>query len=117
MNRPDCHRIAQRISLLLHVELGAGIEAHLMLGDPLYARDVLLVCDAHRGHELAALAGQFRQSAAAPPWHPPTARSTPAGPSSDFVASRPPPPSGFDAEAAARRRARGWFSPARWLGR
>ncbi len=54
------HRTAQRMAPLLLRELGTGIEVKRMLAQPLYARDVLLVCDAMRGSELAALAEQFR---------------------------------------------------------
>jgi len=53
-------RIADRIDALLHQELGQGIDLQRMMAEPLYARDVLLVCDAYRGHELAELAREFR---------------------------------------------------------
>lgn len=58
-------RIAQRMSQLLQVEIGTGVEVRRMLAQPLYARDVLLVCDAMRGSELARLAQQYRDAAAA----------------------------------------------------
>ena len=53
-------KIAQRINLLLQRELAQGIDVPRMLAQPLYARDVLLVCDAVRGSDLAMLAQQFR---------------------------------------------------------
>ena len=53
-------KIAQRINLLLQHELAQGIDVPRMLAQPLYARDVLLVCDAVRGSDLALLAQQFR---------------------------------------------------------
>jgi len=53
-----------------------------MLEDRLYARDVLLVCDALRDTDLAALAQRFRRAAMADP-------DRPAGaPSTGFSASR-----------------------------
>jgi hypothetical protein len=58
-------RIAQRMSQLLQVEIGTGVEVRRMLAQPLYARDVLLVCDAMRGSELAGLARQYRDAEAA----------------------------------------------------
>jgi hypothetical protein len=63
MNQPNADlrlKIAQRIHELLQRELAQGIEVPRMLAQPLYARDVLLVCDAVRGSELATLAQQFR---------------------------------------------------------
>ena len=53
-------KIAQRINLLLQRELAQGIDVPRLLAQPLYARDVLLVCDAVRGNDLAMLAQQFR---------------------------------------------------------
>ena len=60
MNPRRALRIADRIDALLHQELGQGIDLQRMMAEPLYARDVLLVCDAYRGHELAELAREFR---------------------------------------------------------
>jgi hypothetical protein len=59
---PQRKKLAQRIDLLLQRELGQGIDSQRMLAQPLYARDVLLVCDAMKGSELAQLAAQFRQA-------------------------------------------------------
>ena len=55
-------KIAARINALLVIEMGQGIDPARMLTEPLYARDVLLVCEALPGTELATLAPQFRQA-------------------------------------------------------
>ncbi|MBC7942076.1 MAG: hypothetical protein H7Z19_20360, partial [Chitinophagaceae bacterium] len=60
MNTRRCQRIADRMNVLLELELGTSIDTRRMLGDGLYARDVLLVCDAHHGSDLSALAQHFR---------------------------------------------------------
>ena len=62
MNHVRCLKIADRIHAWLLHELGQGIDRQRMLQDPVYARDVLLVCDAHPGTAMAALAQHFRQS-------------------------------------------------------
>jgi hypothetical protein len=61
MNRRQQLKIANRMSALLQRELGQGIDVLRMSADPLYARDVLLVCDALDGSTLAALAEAFRK--------------------------------------------------------
>jgi hypothetical protein len=53
-------RIATKIHFFLLRELGQGIDIEKMLSHELYARDVLLVCEACPGTELARLAVQFR---------------------------------------------------------
>ncbi len=58
-------RIAQRMGQMLLRELGSSVEVKRMLAQPLYARDVLLVCDAMRGSELATLAEQYRAATVA----------------------------------------------------
>jgi hypothetical protein len=60
---PLTRKIAQRIDMLLQRELGQGIDVQRMVAQPLYARDVLLVCEALRGSDLALLAQQFREAA------------------------------------------------------
>ena len=65
MNKRRCLKIAARMNGLLKSELGQGIVPARMLAEPLYARDVLLVCEALRGNELAELAPRFRQALAA----------------------------------------------------
>lgn len=67
MNARRCLKIASRIGTLLEQEIGVGVDAMRMLSERLYLRDVLLVCDAHPGHELAELARWFRRSAAEAP--------------------------------------------------
>jgi hypothetical protein len=67
MNTGQCLKIAERLHTLLVAELGVGLDAERMVEDPLYARDVLLVADAHRGHDLATLAAHFRAGAAEKP--------------------------------------------------
>jgi hypothetical protein len=115
-------QLANRIHLLLRRELGQAIDVVRTLADPLYARDVLLVCDAMPGTDLASLAKQFR---AAEPLAAPTAGGDAGATShrpqvhSDFAAAKaagqgtepPLPPVGNPAAT------RHWLSPARWLGR
>ena len=60
-------QIAQQLYPLLQREIGHAIEIERLLGEPRYARDVLLVCDALPNAELRALAAQFRADAALPP--------------------------------------------------
>jgi len=64
MNTRRCLKIATRMSELLEKEIGVGVDARRMLTEHLYLRDVLLVCEAHRGTELSELALWFRRSAA-----------------------------------------------------
>ena len=81
MNSRRCLKIADRIDVLLQVELGRGIDLQRMVAEPLYIRDVLLVCDAHRGHELADLARQYRAALAETPEPDPAEEraATPSG--------------------------------------
>ena len=53
---PSRLEIAARIHHLLLRDLGQGIDIDQMLRLERYARDVLLVCDAYKGEELAELA-------------------------------------------------------------
>lgn len=62
MNTRRCMKIAGRINALLVREMGQGIDPARMLAEPLYARDVLLVCEALPGTELAELVPKFRQA-------------------------------------------------------
>lgn len=66
MHTRHCLKIADRIHLLLVRELGQGLDRQRMVNDALYARDVLLVCDALRLTDAPFLALHFRRSAAAP---------------------------------------------------
>jgi hypothetical protein len=65
MHTRHCLKLSARINALLQRELGQGIEPARMLAEPLYRRDVLLVCDALRGSEVAELAARFRRAFAA----------------------------------------------------
>ena len=108
--------IAESISRLLQRDLGQGVDARRMLNDPLYARDVLLVCEAEPGSELDQLARRFRKAPAFRMRDP--APTIPGGaPSTGFGASRPGVPSGLPGMAAGDPSRRPWYSPARWLGR
>jgi hypothetical protein len=60
MSDVERHRIALRMSTLLQRELGEGVDAKRMVNQPLYARDVLLVCEALRGTEGPVLAHEYR---------------------------------------------------------
>ena len=53
-------QLATRIHYALLREVGQGIDVGRLLKHPLYARDVLLVCDACTGHDLRRLATAFR---------------------------------------------------------
>jgi hypothetical protein len=53
-------QLATRIHFALLRELGQGVDVGRFLKHPLYARDVLLVCDACSGHDLRRLATAFR---------------------------------------------------------
>ena len=53
-------QLATRIHFALLREIGQGIDVGRFLKHPLYARDVLLVCDACSGHDLRRLATAFR---------------------------------------------------------
>jgi len=67
MNTRRCLKVADRMNSLLINELQQGVDRERMIADPLYARDVLLVCDAFRGADLASLAQHFRAAAAEEP--------------------------------------------------
>ncbi len=75
MNHSRCLKIVERIDAWLVHELGQGIDRQRMLQDAAYARDVLLVCDAHSGTAMAALAQHFRQAVREEPQPEPSAFS------------------------------------------
>ena len=81
MNTRLCLTIAGRIDAALQRELGEGVDLARILADPLYQRDVLLVCDAHDAPELKAMAAEFRIASAA-------AEAEMAGRDSGFSPSR-----------------------------
>ena len=64
--QPTRMQVATRIHFELLRELGQGVDIERMLQQPRYARDVLLVCDAYPGSELADLAMRFRLAPATP---------------------------------------------------
>lgn len=66
MHTRHCLKIADRIHLLLVREIGQGLDRQCMVRQTLYARDVLLVCDALRGTDAPLLALHFRRAAASP---------------------------------------------------
>ncbi len=60
MSAPQARlQIATKIHYLLLREIDHGIDIQQMLTNERYARDVLLVCRACKGSELASLAEQF----------------------------------------------------------
>jgi len=116
MNARTCSTIASRISALLQRELGQGIDATRMLSEPMYARDVLLVCEAMEDGELAELVPQFRAAlaGAADPAAGATRRpgfSASRLLNSLFAASTGSPASTLDAPPPLRRG--GWFGRSR----
>ena len=130
--------IAEAMHELLLRELGEGVDGLRMIAEPLYARDVLLVCDAMAGTEAATLAQHYRVAAnerdatAAKPAQAPEADvagsrsrfgpTTTSGGDSFFGPLRSGSPSSLDppAEPGPARDSRApaprWFSPSRWLG-
>jgi hypothetical protein len=104
---PNRLQVATRIHFQMLRELGFGIEVGKMLKRPLYARDVLLVCDAQQGSELARLSQRYR---AAPAQDAPLAAATgfqdsaTAADSTGFGASQPLP-----AAAPQADHGRSWF--------
>lgn len=89
-------QIATKIHFFLLRELDHGIDIEKMLSNERYARDVLLVCQACRGTELATLAEQFQR---AMPYVP---RPVAASPEADtdttpgpLPAQAPPPAAGL----------------------
>ena len=69
MDRQHRLQLAHRIHLGLMRELGQGIDIEQMLSSALYARDVLLVCQAYPTSELPWLGEQFRQASDDPSVH------------------------------------------------
>ncbi len=117
-------QLANRIHLGLMRELGQGIDVKQMLGSTLYARDVLLVCQAYPGTELQRLGEQFRQATAEL-----IARraARPSGwprHSSGFGLSKPAEVSGYpgfddfdESRPDPRPPARRWLTPSTWFAR
>lgn len=128
MNHARLLRIANRIHLLLMRDLGQGIDVQRMLREPLYQRDVLLVCDAFVGSDLASLAQHFRSAQAEPlddqgqasqiSQFPASQSSSWGSETSGFAASGGARGDSMLEEAARQPAPRPrWRSPGRWLGR
>ncbi|WP_201495766.1 hypothetical protein [Rubrivivax sp. A210] len=84
MNTRRCYKIADRIHAGLQRELGEGIDRERMVHHALYARDVLLVCEALRASDMPDLARAFRRAVSAPE----PVLAVPAAAASGFSASR-----------------------------
>jgi hypothetical protein len=124
MNTSRLFHIANRIHLLLLKELGQGIDVRRMMNERLYARDVLLVCDARPGTDLASLAQHFRTTRSAIADAVPTLHAVAERPSGfsqtlsslfghDFEVSQPFADSAFRLKPPpAKKRS----APARWIG-
>ena len=65
MHTRHCLKLADRIHRALVREIGQGLDRQRLLREPLYARDVLLVCDALHHSDLPDLARHFRRACAA----------------------------------------------------
>lgn len=102
--------LARRIDAGLERQLGMGIELPRLLGSALYARDVLLVCQAYPDTELPELALQFRVASAG------AAAANTSAPASGFDSSTPADSAPGGAERPDSR-ARRWHNPSSWFGR
>jgi hypothetical protein len=91
MSAAQRQRIAQRIHTVLLRELDQGIDVKRMLAQPLYARDVLLVCDAMRDTDLPLLSEQYRAASVVD--EEPTTRPSLWSDSQDKDRDRDKPPS------------------------
>jgi hypothetical protein len=80
--------IAERMRLLLMQQVGHAIDVERLQAEARYARDVLLVCDAFPGSELAQLARQFRTMGVTGRPRPPLAMP-PAAPRGDASQEAP----------------------------
>jgi hypothetical protein len=111
-------QIANRIHLGLMRELGQGIDVKQMLDSTFYARDVLLVCQAHADNELARLATQFRQATDQAAARNTASSSTLPRDSTGFGMSMPAPiGAAFDSslKPSSRQSTRRWLTPSRWF--
>ena len=106
-------QLGRRIHQLLVREIGHEIEVERLLAEPRYARDVLLVCDAVPGGELAPLADLFREAtqlaegAGRVPGHTPQPNEW-ARDTSGFGVTQPPPVAKAPPAPGAERR-RSWL--------
>jgi hypothetical protein len=118
-------QLANRIHLALMRELGQGIDLKQMLHSALYARDVLLVCQAYPGSELQLLGRQFAQATAQAErlaTQPPSSRWQ--RDSSGFGLSKPARSQSFsdfdsflDSGHDVRHVQRRWLAPSTWFAR
>jgi hypothetical protein len=111
-------QIANRIHLGLMRDLGQGIDVKQMMHSALYARDVLLVCQADPASELQRLGEQFRQATADASARAAEQATRQRRDSSSFALSEPGLPPGhahadarFDAMHDALQAARRWLAP------
>jgi hypothetical protein len=115
MNTRHCLKLAGRMDALLQHELGEGIDPRRMTTDGLYARDVLLVCEALRHTAGPTLAGRFRLAELAPEPAEPGTTPPPARRGSAFSAQKVlnsifgPSTTLPPAEPAAAAQSRSWF--------
>jgi hypothetical protein len=107
--------------LALMRELGQGIDVKQMLNSALYARDVLLVCQAYPDSELPALGRQFSRATAEVGQR---AASRGARDSSGFGVSTPAASENFsdfgafiDSGHGLRQAQRRWLAPSTWFAR
>ena len=122
-------QLAHRLHAALMRELGQGIDVKQMLGSVLYARDVLLVCQAYPGSELQQLGQQFRLAEVEAPWPEASARfGAWRRDRSGFGVSKPGTSESFsdfdalidsahEAGQATRHTARRWLTPSTWFTR
>ncbi len=117
-------QLAHRIHLALMRELGQGIDVKQMLHSALYARDVLLVCQAYPGSELQALGRQFSQSSVEARPQDQARRSRSSSDASGLGPSKPAAAEelwDFDAFIGlgheARQVPRRWLAPSTWFAR
>lgn len=115
MNEARLLLIASRIDLLLQRELGQGIDPRRMVRDALYARDVLLVCEAQPGSSLDSLARHFRAARRDP--MDTNGQPSTFGDSSSFATSTSPASLDDTLPIVRQTRLARWLSPSRWLGR
>ena len=100
--------IARRMSALLQRELGEGVDVQRMMAQPLYARDVLLVCDALHDSEGPELAAKFRTNGLSASTEPvPTVLDAPDSVSAESTDSTP---SGWVASLWPATMRGGWLS-------
>jgi hypothetical protein len=103
-------QLASRIQLLLFRELGDRIDIERLLVNDVYARDVLLVCDAIGTEEFMTLAARFREASRGDAAGGRAPQDTDwSGDTSGFGVSHP-------AAAQPARRDDGWLAATRrWL--